>query len=211
MPSVPPDFYEKKSFMFLEYVKELGDIEEARHYADLNKSTYDKWLDTKPDFNPRIEAALLHFRDTIPLVLKNEAKRQLANYVFGRMQRVHSRIIYKFDSQGNQIEKQEIVNTESLGVPQWAIERVLGKDNITEVDALIKLADSGLLPRTLTDRAIAALESSKEDVQKLFTEYYPDQQTETIGLTDATANTIKAHILGIAEEPAIEVIVEPKE
>jgi hypothetical protein len=176
--------------------------------ASLDIRTIEKWRKQYQDFDYGITQAFEQFRDTLPIVLKNEARRQLANAVFGRNAVVNTRITSRYDANGELIDRTEVVDTIAQGAQRWAIERVLDDKQVLKIESALKvLAEAGYLPKTLTERTLAVLENKQDSIQKLFTEYYPDTQTETQkGLSESIVNQIRQEILGNGELPEMETI-----
>lgn len=200
--------FKEKSREFLEYLKSVGDIVDACTMVELDESTIVKWRKQYDDFDRAVESAFEQFRDTLPIVLKNEARRQLANAVFGRNAIVNSRITSRYNASGELIERIEVIDTIAQGAQRWAVERVLDEKKVTSAEQALKLlADLGYLPKTLTEKALNVLDSKDAAIQELFTEYYPDTVTETHrGISDEMANAIKHQILGTNELAPMETI-----
>jgi len=200
--------FRDKSQVFLEYLKSVGDIDDACIMASLDPRTIEKWRKQYKDFDHAVDQAFEQFRDTLPIVLKNEARRQLANAVFGRNAVVNTRITNRYDANGELIDRTEVVETIAQGAQRWAIERVLDDKQIPKIESALKvLAEAGFLPKTLTERTLAVLEDKQDSIQKIFTEYYPDTQTETQkGLSESIVNQIRQEILGDGELPEMETI-----
>jgi len=200
--------FREKSFEFLEYLKAVGDISDACTMVELDERTIKNWRKQYEDFDRAVDNAFDHFRDTIPIVLKNEARKQLANAVFGRTAIVNSRITSRYDADGNLLERTEVIDTIAQGAQRWAIERVLDEKQVTKAEQALKvLAELGYLPKTLTERVLGILDTKDQSIQKVFTEYFPDSATETQrGLSEDMVNQIKHQILGTNELQPMETI-----
>lgn len=202
--------FRDKSPLFLEYLKNVGDIVDACTLCELNERTIEKWRKHYEDFDRAVESAFEQFRDTLPLVLINEAKKQLANAVFGRNAIVSSRITCTYDAKGELINKTEVIDTVPQGAQRWAIERVLNQQEISKAEqALRVLADLGYLPKTLTERTLAILDDKTQRIQELFTEYYPDSVVESQrGWSEELANQARHQILGTGDTPMDTIDIE---
>lgn len=200
--------FREKSFEFLEYLKAVGDISDACTMVELDERTIKNWRKQYEDFDRAVDNAFDHFRDTIPIVLKNEARKQLANAVFGRTAIINSRITSKYNANGELIERTEVIDTIAQGSQRWAIERVLDEKQVTKAEQALKvLAELGYLPKTLTERVLGVLDNEDQSIKQIFTEYFPDSSTESQrGLSDEMANAIKHQILGTNELAPMETI-----
>ena len=200
--------FEHKADIFIQNLIAIGDIQDACIVSDIAETTLAGWRRRSPKFDARVRDAFQQFRDTLPVVLKNEAKKQLANAVFGRNKITATKITSNYDKDGNLIGRTEVTE-EMYQLPQrWAIERILDADQTTEIErALQVLANAGYLPKTLTQRAIAILDNKDDQVKALFTEYYPDSTVEQKrGISEETVNTIIHQILGSGDSPELATI-----
>ena len=197
-----PSLFKYQSENFLEHLKDCGSVDDSAAIIGTTADVVQHWKMRVPGFQERFDLAMSQYRDTQPLALRNEAKRALANYIFGRMEKVSSSVVTKVDRAGNLIDCTETITRSPVGVPRWAIERVLGQ-NLSEVEALTVLANSGFLPKTLVDRVVAKLSSTKDEIRLIFAEYFPDQDVfaeAKPGLSDFAAEQIRSKILRVPSQ-----------
>jgi len=204
--------YFNKHEEFIEILKSCGCKKTAIAAVNATPTTLNSWLRNHPDLQERINDALSQYRETQPIVLINAAKIALADYLFGRMEKVSSSVTTQVDKDGNFLGAFETITRTPVGVPKWAIDRVLGTE-MSEVDALKILADSGYLPQILVDRVVSKLSSTKDEIKSIFTEYYPDQDVFSEpkpkpGLSDFGSEIIRARILKVPESETFSDSVE---
>lgn len=93
--------FEHKADIFIQNLIAIGDIQDACIVSDIAETTLAGWRRRSPKFDARVRDAFQQFRDTLPVVLKNEAKKQLANAVFGRNKITATKITSNYDKDGN--------------------------------------------------------------------------------------------------------------
>lgn len=164
--------------------------------AGINPDTFYEWLKRHSEFSERVKKAKAEYRETCPDVLKRQAHKAFSDYLYGRMEKV----VYtkKEGIKGDQPFEEEITQRIPVGIPRWAIERVLGT-KIHELEALKTLVEAGWLPRWVIQVAIDELDSVKTTVREVFTGILPDSDVRKAkpGLSDAAAAAIRTQILGI--------------
>jgi len=204
--------YHHKADEFIEHLKSCGCKKTAIAAVGATNTALVSWTRNHPELQERINDALSQYRETQPLVLVNAAKQALANYVFGRMEKVSSSVTTQVDANGNFLGAFETITRTPVGVPKWAIDRVLGTD-MSVVDALKMFADSGFLPQHLVDRILSKISLSQEDIRNIFTEHFPDQDVfsevkKKPGLSDFGSEIIRARILKVPESETFSDSVE---
>jgi len=204
--------YHHKADEFIEILKSCGCKKTAISAVGATPTALDSWTRNHPELQERINDAISQYRETQPIVLVNAAKQALANYVFGRMEKISSSVTTQVDAKGNVLGAFETITRTPVGVPKWAIDRVLGSE-MSEVDALKILADSGYLPQILVDRVVSKLSSTKDQIRSIFAEYYPDEDIfsevkKKPGLSDFGSEIIRARILKVPESETFSDSVE---
>ena len=209
--------YRHKADEFIEHLKSCGCKKTAIAAVGATPTALTSWIRNHPELQDRINDALSQYRETQPIVLINAAKKALADYLFGRMEKVSSSVTTQVDKDGNFLGAFETITRTPVGVPKWTIDRVLGAE-MSEVEVLKMCADSGFFPPHLVDRILSKLSASKEEIQAIFTEYYPDQDVFSEpkpkpGLSDFGSEIIRARILKVPESEifsdSVEVVSVP--
>jgi hypothetical protein len=161
------------------------------------KDTFYTWLVEKSDFPDLVQAAKAEYRKNLPETDKRQARKAFVGYLYGEMERVIT-VQERGRSERNGEYEKEIVTRIPIGIPKWAIERVLGKNQLSELDALCVLVEAGWLPREVLNIAVSELDKLRNTMQDVFAGILPSgADTPKPGLTDETAAAIRAKILGI--------------
>ncbi|NJR38547.1 MAG: hypothetical protein HC781_06470 [Leptolyngbyaceae cyanobacterium CSU_1_4] len=126
-----------------------------------------------------------------------QAQRALADYLYGRMERVYTVEEERINEEGLTSSK-KVTRRVTVGVPRWAIERVLGKP-VDLIEAIKVLADCGVIPQWLVQRSVDEIGNARKGITEAIAGVLPDVESRTIrpGLSEDTAARIRAHILGI--------------
>jgi hypothetical protein len=173
-----------------------GRDEDGWKAGGIGKDTFYRWIREYKEFSDGVKRAKSEWHETCPEVLVRQANRAFGDYLFGRMEKV----VYtkKEGIRGDQPFEEEITQRVPVGIPRWAIERVLGT-KIHELEALKTLVDAGWLPRWVIQVAIDELDGVKTTVREVFTGILPDGDVRKAkpGLSDAAAAAIRTQILGI--------------
>lgn len=176
-----------------------GRDEDGWKAGGISKDTFYKWINAYSDFSDGVKRCKAEWRETCPEVLVRQANKAYADYLFGRMEKV----VYtkKEGIKGDQPFEEETTQRIPVGVPRWAIERILGV-KMHELDALKTLVEAGWLPRWVIQVAIDELDDVKKVLREVFTGILPDGDAKRIkpGLSDAAADQIRRRILGIESE-----------
>lgn len=182
----------------LDAVASIGTDRAGWLAGSLSEATFYDWLKRYPEFSEGVVEAKAEYRNTCPDVLVRQAKKAFSDYLFGRMERV----VYTKETgislrTGEPYEK-EITQRIPVGVPRWAIERVLGKP-LDILEAVSTLADAGVLPRWLVQAVNDEVGNARTGITEVFTGVLPDRESRRVrpGLSEETAGAIRAHLLGI--------------
>lgn len=97
--------------------------------VDISRATFYRWMKDRPDFYDRVARARRTFSLTSPPVLKLQAKKALAEYLF----------------KGHIVEREVITDDGEIvalktnqGVPAWAIKAVLPPQNLEDAIELVQ-------------------------------------------------------------------------
>jgi hypothetical protein len=167
----------------------------------ISEETFYAWLKDKSEFSEVVQASKAEYRKNLPEADKRQARKAFVAYLHGTMERV---IITKETgrTERNGEYEKETVTRIPIGIPKWAIERVLGKNQLSELDALCVLVEAGWLPREVLNIAVSELDKLRNTMQDVFAGILPSgADTPKPGLTDETAAAIRAKILGIESLP----------
>lgn len=166
----------------------------------ISEDTFYTWLKDKAEFSEAVNAAKAEYRQNLPEADRRQARKAFVDYLYGRMERVITKTEYGSSSVGSY--EKEIVQRVPVGVPRWAIERVLGKGMPSEIEALVTLVEAGWIPREVLSLAIEQLSQVKKSLREVFEGILPNTGEISPGLSDETAAAIRAQILGI-EPPSV--------
>jgi hypothetical protein len=175
----------------------------------INKDTFYSWIKRYPDFSERVSEARAEYRQSCPETLIRQANRAFADYLFGRMQRVvYTKEVGVSLKTGEPYEK-ETTQHIPVGVPRWAIERVLGKP-LDIIEAVKTLAEAGILPKSIVQAVTDEVGNARKGIAGILTGVLPDTEFKQPrpGLSEETAAAIRAHLLGIQPADAAPVPTE---
>lgn len=180
-------------------VATTGSDRAAYDAVGLHPATFYRWLNEKKEFNDRVESARAEYRETCPDVLVRQANKAFSDYLHGRMERIVTTT--KSGTKGDMPFEEESIQRIPVGVPKWAIDRVLGNPS-DEIEALKTLVKAGWLPRWITQIAINEISEAKATIREVFAGILPDgdEKLAKPGLSDAAAAAIRARILGIEDD-----------
>ncbi len=149
----------------LDALRHSGSDRVAIEAAGISTGTFYRWGQQYREFREGIAQAKEEYRKNCPVVLREQAYLSFEDYLYGRVEEVWTtdeiirdddKIIYK-----------EVVRRVKRGVPQWAIERVLGK-SVDELEAVKCLVESGWIPRHVLIVATESLDEVRDRVRKAF-------------------------------------------
>lgn len=181
-------------------LSQTGRDEDGWKAGGISCDTFYAWISKFPEFSEGVKKAKAEWRETCPEVLVRQANKAFADYLHGRM----TRVVYTKEEgtnpkTGEPYEK-EITQHVPVGIPRWAIERVLGT-RMNEIDALCTLVEAGWMPRWVIQVAVSELNEVKTTLREMFNGILPDGEAARMkpGLSEEAASVIRARILGIAE------------
>jgi hypothetical protein len=162
----------------------------------ISKDTFYEWLKHKPDFSDMVVEAKNDYRRSLPETKRRQANLAFSQYLYGEMERVIVTTERGHSQKGGDYEC-ETIKRIPVGVPKWAIDRVLGA-NMSEIEALSVLVQAGWLPRGILNVAIAEVDKLKTTLQQVFAGILPDKGIDAKpGLSEEMAAEIRMKILGI--------------
>jgi hypothetical protein len=163
------------------------------------EDTFYRWYKSNEEFAELVNKARQEYSDSRPISRYRQANLAFNGYLNGTMEKVYVTKKTGRDSEGRDWEEEEIKRV-PVGVPKWAIERIIGSQT-TEEDAIRKFAEAGWISKEIMQLAIAELDRAKEAIRALFAGVLPAGFLDTApGLTPEVSADIRARILGI--EPA---------
>jgi hypothetical protein len=131
----PSKFTEDRVEQLLQGIRETGSLKAAWKVAGIDKRTYYRWLNTHAPLVAKVADAQDDFQRGIALEFKEQAWKQLKDYLYGRAQLVTIQETERTEDIlspeglkiGVKTTKETRKTTTTVPCPQWAIERVLGK------------------------------------------------------------------------------------
>jgi hypothetical protein len=196
-----------------EVVQEICDaiavhgIDKAGYDAvKISGTTFHDWLKKYPEFAAKVSEARCEFRKIKLNSLKRSANKAFHDYVTGSMVRTESTITYHPDG-----DRTEVVKSIPIGIPRWAIERVLGQP-IEELEAITALAEKEIIPKWIAEYAQGLYREIREKIASAIRGELPEheikqwieaqQQVEasTDGISDQTWAEIRRAVMGIQEQ-----------
>jgi hypothetical protein len=164
--------------------------------GNIGKDTFYSWMHQFPDFSDAIIEARAEYRNTCPETLVRQANAAFSDLLFGRMEKIIT--VTKTGHSSRLGDYEEIIQQRvPIGIPRWAIERVLGPA-IDEFAAIQCLVQAGWLPRQLLEITRDELAQMRSRVKELFLGILPNKEGQAkAGLSDETAAAIRAQILGL--------------
>lgn len=189
--------------MICDSIAVYGQDAAACRAVKINPDTFYEWIKTKPDFSDAVTAARQEFRLSGMNSIKRLGNKALVDYLTGSMIKV-SHCKKEVISPTGEIVEVEENRTVPVGVPRWAVERAIGS-GLTEVDALMRLAELGLIPSWVVDCATRMLDQVRDEIRTLIQGQLPEpllyqlskERESTGGLSEDTYNRIRAEIMGI--------------
>lgn len=164
----------------------------------ISADTFYDWMKRYPEFVETINEAKREYRDTKSEVLVRQANKAFADYLFGRMERVSVTTERGISARTGEPYEKEIIQRVPVGIPRWAIERVLGGP-VDILEAIKCLAEAGILPRWVVQVVNEEMASATAGISSVITGTLPERQSTRVrpGLSEETAAAIRSHILGI--------------
>jgi hypothetical protein len=180
-------------------IAQTGSDESGWKSGGISEPTFYAWQNQFPEFSESVIAAKSEYRATCPETLVRQANKAFADLLFGRMERVATTKRVGHDPKRGYWEEETVTRT-PVGVPRWAIERVLGP-SFDEMDAIKILVKAGYLPQEFIEVTSEQFSELRTRIKTLFAGILPDlQRSKQVGISDETADAIRAQILGIDKE-----------
>jgi hypothetical protein len=172
----------------------------------ISRPTFYDWLKKYPEFADAINKARQEYRKVKHHSLKRAANKALLDYLTGNMVKV-SHIRKEVVTPTGEIVELEEHHTTPVGIPQWAIVRVLGQP-MSEVEAIMALADQEILPEWIVDYAKQVLAEAREKIAEAIRGSLPENEIQQFieartadkedkGVSDEVFSAIRARIMGI--------------
>ena len=179
---------------FLDYLEKTGDILASLTESGLSLESYNELYTSDVTFRSKVDSAIVEYN------IKSSAKlRALAATKFQdllengqTLKKVKRRSIY--DGDGTLLRTEVQSESLDMGTPEWVIKEVLKRDPVE--DALITLANEGLLPKDKVRQVMGALSDCQSDIRAILGETADKGE-------DLTVNAIieaQANILGISPD-----------
>lgn len=185
--------------------------------GEISKPTFYTWANRFPDFLDAVNTAKTEYRKSGTNNIKRLGKKALLDYLEGRMTKT-SYVKKQVLSPAGDVVELEAWRTAPVGVPQWAVVRALGED-ITEVEALSRLAELNLIPSWVVDCAERILDKAREEISTILRAELPEplayelakEREQSGGLSAETVGRIRAEIMGIDAQSISALSVEGDE
>ena len=146
-------------------MRHSGSDRQAFEAVGVSRDTFYRWIRQYPDFSDALAQAKKAFRKRCPEQLREKAMDALLDHLYGRVEETWvSREILR---DGERTIHRESIKTVKRGVPQWVIERILGKP-LDELEAVKCLIESGWLPYSVLKETTESLDEIRERIQAAF-------------------------------------------
>lgn len=192
-----------EKYRFLEYLKACGNEARAIKQSGVKIADFNFTWNTDAEFRGHCEDALMFYEQTSSLSIQNSAKKALADYLNGRMEKVLTSTTTTIYPDGTEMVT-ETVKRIPVGIPIQLVEAVLGL-NQTEIQAIAVFARAGWLPPWLHQAVNERLKGTTMDLKQLIAGVIPKPKglpsvSGKKGLTAEDQSVIKRMILGIGEK-----------
>ncbi len=151
--------------MILDALRHSGSDRAAIEAAGVSSAAYYRWQQRYREFREGIAQAKFEYRQNCPDLLRQQAQWSFEDYLFGRV--VEEWTTHETIRDGDKTIYREVSKKVRRGVPQWAIERVLGK-TMDELEAVKCLVESGWSPRHVLIVATKSLDEVRDRIRKAF-------------------------------------------
>lgn len=185
-----------------------GSDKAAYEAAGISHGTFYKWINSdKVEFVELIEGiarAREEYRRSLSDEKIRQANKALNEYLYGEAVEEWGDKTTISNIHDGEVKSQRVMKTAKTikrGVPQWAIERVLGKP-LDVLEAIKTLVEAGILPRWIVPVVSEELANARKNVVGVLSGSMPDGAIEpqNPGLSDETIAAIQTRILGITEK-----------
>lgn len=154
----------------VEVLRLTGSDRQAFEAARISHDTFYRWVKQYPDFSDALAQAKIDFRERCPEQLREKAMDALLDYLYGRV--VETWTIHEIVRDREKIIHRESTKTVKRGVPQWVIERILGKP-IDELEAVKCFVESGWLPYSVLKETTESLDEIRDRIRRAFQSEVP--------------------------------------
>ncbi len=149
----------------LEALRHSGSDRQAFEAVGISRDTFYHWVRRYPDFSDALAQAKKAFRERCPEQLREKAMDALLDHLYGRV--VETWTTCETVQDGEKIIHRETIKTVKRGVPQWVIERILGKP-LDELEAVKCLIESGWLPYSILKETTESLDEVRDHIRGHF-------------------------------------------
>lgn len=195
--------------LICDVIARAGTDEAGWMAAGISETTFYRWVEKYPEFAEMVLSAKRSFKATCPQALIDQANKALQDYLFGRMEKVQT-VVETGMIDGKPFEKEKITRN-PVGVPKWAIERVLGP-TISEFDAIKVLVNAGYLPRDFAEFTAEQFAQFRTQIRDAFAGVLPQfDNAKQGGISPETGAAIRTHILypeGFTEKQRVRAYAE---
>lgn len=180
--------------------------------AGISQVSFNNWCKKYPDFNDKVNKAIALYKSNCPEELKVIAKNRLQQVLTEGVvikrsrtittERVHETPIFNnngeivgYKEKWRQVETHTESDNTNMGIPQWALDRVLPPPP-KDLESAIKLIEAyglkTIVANTEVFREWLIAQTTSQD----------NQSSTGKGLTESEANDIRAKILGVSDREA---------
>jgi hypothetical protein len=145
----------------IDAIAETGIEKAGYEAAGIGHNTYHRWLKEKGEFREAIQKAKAEFRETRPQTLRGQAVQRLGEYLRNETVEVWEKTTKTYDAKGDLTATTRSRNVIKRPCPQWAIDRVLGK-NMPVLEAVQVLLNEGIASPSMA----AIVESNIDNLQR---------------------------------------------
>lgn len=143
----------------IQTLAKTGDRRIAWEAAGITESTFYEWMSKHSEFSESVLMAEKQWRDNLPQAMRTQATKAFEDYLFGRVTETWTTVE----------DERTIVKRLNRGVPQWAIERVLGKP-MDLFDAIKILVQEQILPPEILNEISNELVSCTARIRKILSD-----------------------------------------
>ncbi len=145
-----------------------GDRRRAMAAAKIHEDTFYDWMKNKPGFSEIVREAEGIYRATVSESYYKQATSAFEDYLFGRVEER-----WTSEESGNSAKQGEFSKVAdrvvNRGVPQWAIERILGKP-IDLLEGIKVLVQENVLPPSIISKIANEIDQSKSNIKSIIAE-----------------------------------------
>lgn len=149
----------------LEAVRHSGSDRAGWEAGGISEATYYRWQQEFQEFRELLAKRKQVYRLNCSEKLKLQATKSFEDYLFNGVEEVWT--THETIQSGSNTICKEIVKKVKRGVPQWAIERVLGKP-VDELEAVKCLVETGWLPSSILEETSESLDELRDRFRAMF-------------------------------------------